>query len=241
VHGGVVRDSGTHRIVAHLRDADASSADLVAANVVPLAILGISAMAQNHRLKKIDAEIRKLSALMEDVAASAKLANVKLDGQLMGRLLGALHACHLELASGDTQRFAEYRQVFLEAYYQFRLTVDAIVRDPDLLRRHDACLRNYAQAMFLAGVAARDTSYRMTDHAGALHIADEVAKHSVALAAHARDRITAPSALFWRNDAHVELVLEVRESAARLTSHEETLRVLPRAAIDELGSRQLDM
>lgn len=237
--GGIVREFESGRIVAFLQDADAPAKELACANVVPLAVMGISMMAVNHRLKRIEAELRSVRNLLEDVAAGVTFANAKLDGQMFGRLLGALHSCHLDISAGNMQKLADYRHTFLEAYHQFRSVVEEVLGNPELLRRFEPVLRRYMQAMFLAGIAARDVSYRLNDVQGAQQLATEIAQQASALAEAAQKKLSAPSALFWRNDEHITLALDVRESAARLRSHEEALRVLPSSEIRRIAARQL--
>lgn len=237
--GGIVREFESGRIVAFLQDADAPARELASANVVPLAVLGISMMAVNHRLKRIEAELRSVRNLLQDVAAGVTFANAKLDGQMFGRLLGALHSCHLDIAAGNEQKLADYRHTFLEAYHLFRSVVEEVLGNAELLRRFEPVLRRYMQAMFLAGIAARDVSYRLDDAQGAQQLALEIAREASALAETAQKRLSAPSALFWRNNEHVTLALDIRESAARLRSHEEALRVLPSSEIGKIAARQL--
>ncbi len=239
--GGIVRETDSRQIVAFLQDADSSVSEFAKASVVPLAIMGISIMAVNHRLKLIETELRSLEDALNNIDAKIDFANVKLDGQMIGSLLGSIHACHLDISAGITHKCADYRHVFLEYCYQFRSMVEGGLNEPELFRQFEPMLQRYAQAMFLAGIAARDVSYYLNDEKGALQLATELSHQSLSLAELAHKKIKAPSALFWIEKCHMDFVSDIKESAARLKSHEEALQLLPKSEIKKLIARQLDI
>lgn len=237
--GGIVREIGSGRIVAFLHDADNTAQGLLGANVVPLAVLGISMLAINRRLEKIEAELRDIKNMVEELILAVQLTNIKLDSQMIGKLRGAMHACHLDIKSGQMHRMSEYRQVFLEAHHQFYGLIRGIVRNHELLRRLEPVLKQYIRAMLLAGIAARDVSFQMDDEAGAIDVAKTISSHSQEIADGIGNCLKAPSSLFWQTEAHIDLALEVRESAARIKSHEEELIMLPRQELLRHLPRQL--
>jgi hypothetical protein len=238
--GGIVRDLESGRIVAFLQDADAPARSLASVNVVPLAVMGISMMAVAQRLRKIEAELRSLQSRIEEVEAELTLVQVKLDAELFGKLLSAIQSCHFDISASHFQKLADYRHVFLETYHRFRLVVADGINNPELLRRFAPVLRRNVQGMFLAGIAARDVSYRLDDAQGALQLSADISREASVLAEIAQQKLSAPSAVFWRNDEHVAFALEVRESAARLRSHELALRVLPSSEVEKIAARQLE-
>mgnify|MGYP000037931209 CR=1 FL=1 len=84
--GGIVREVDTKRIVGFLKDTDASQSELVNANVVPLAMMGVSMMAINHRLNKIEASIRSLKKDIEgafDAIEALLLRKIALEEKLV--------------------------------------------------------------------------------------------------------------------------------------------------------------
>jgi len=237
--GGIVRNCETGRIIAFLQDVDGPLVESAQPIAVPLAVLGISMTAVGKRLQAIEQELQQLRAQVEDLAASTELANIKLDGMLLGKLIGDLYACDLDLAAGNRSRCSEYRQVFIQAYYQCKFVATQALESPEVLRRSGPVVHQYLQAMFLAGVAARDLSYRMNDKPGALKVANTLTEDARGIADKTRSKILARSALFWRNRQHLQLVQAADESSARLKSHQESLRELPSTELDKLIARQL--
>ena len=240
--GGVVYWN-TGGILEHLTDADIQNGsdevkELCGTNVVPFAVLGVSMLAINNRLEKIEATLRQMQLVINKILARAELSNLQATGNLIGHLRGTLHACHLDIQEGRRERLVEYRRSLLESYYIFKEIVDGIAGNPELVRESIEIFNKYSQFMFLAGVAARDVTYRMGKKNSARDLADEFAEHAIGLERSLRMTLSQPSALFWRNDQHISVALEIRESTARLSSQAESLRLLSNKEVRILIAKQ---
>jgi hypothetical protein len=236
--GGIVRETKSGKVVAILKDADRASERLQRDNAVPLAVLNVSMASIQSRLEHIQAELRALRKAAERIESKVDFANLKMDGQLLGKLSGTLHACHLDIRGGHPERTVFHRAALIECYEQISYIVREAVFDSRLLRHHAPLVERYFQAACLAGVAARDLCYRLNDTEGAAHLAARVSSDALSLFSQLRSTLTAPSALFWREPAHVTLALTAKESHARLASHQEMLRFLPAEILHALISDQ---
>ena len=237
--GGIVRELNTNKIVAFLQDADHPIHHLGHANVVPLAVMGMSIVVLKRYLEKVENRLIQLAGILKSIQDDVKFANHKLDSAFFGDLLGALQSCHMEISENKTERFSHYRQCFLSAYHHAHSLLKKSLNDTNILKKHEDVLQQYYQAMVLAGIAARDISYRMGKSQSAREIAVEMAKSSEDIFSMIKGILNSPSSLFWQQPKHLEFAHQIKESTARLKSHEEMLRLLPMEEINKIIERQV--
>ncbi len=226
--GGVIREGATGRIVELLQDGhlpDPKMAELLSASVVPLAVQAVGFAIVVSKLESIRASLESVLEEVRGLRDDMRAVAAQLDAQSIGRLLGAMHSCALELKEGSTARLAEYRQCFLEYYHQFRRLAELVSGDPRLLRSHPELLLRSHQAMSLSGVAARDLCVRMGQRESALELGETIHRQSSEIEARVSKQLGAPSSLFWVEKEHRQGQAEVRESTARLGGHVEQLRL----------------
>jgi hypothetical protein len=240
--GGVVRETGTARIAGLLRDADVIEgpfADLLMQSVVPLALQGVTFAALERRLEAVEAELRRLRDAVARVQVAVDRGNAVLDGIALGRLLGTLHACALDLEAGRDERLPAYRAELLVAWHSLELVVRGLARDPDIVRQYPEVVAAYARAAQLAAVAARDLTRRLDGAEAALGLAREVAAAGEALAAEMARLLARPPSLFWLEAPHRRVGRELQIAARRLAGHAETLALASPATLARLGERPL--
>lgn len=235
-HGGILE----HLIDADIQKGSEQVRALCGSSVVPFAVLGVSMLAINVRLEKIEVALRQMQSAIDKIMARTELSNLQATGHLIGRLRGTLYACHLDLQVSRMVSLAGYRKDLLEAYYSLREVANGIAGNPELLRQFVDVFHQYSQYMFLAGIAARDVTYRLGEEGAAKNLSYNIAAHSIALDGSLRSTLIQPSALFWRENNHITVALETRESAARLNSHAESLRWMSKKDIHTLVSSQID-
>lgn len=239
--GGIIRERETGRIVCFLHDSDLPQfQDTTAAStLVPVAVLGVSMNALQKRLDNIEYALRKIDEKLDAIASDTKVLNIKMDATLLGNLLGAMHACELDLAKNNTEHLSSYKNRFLECFHQFRLFSLKIAQDPTLLRSYEDALSQYSQAMVIAGVAARDLLVRMGDIVGAQTLTALIANSINELALQTEAILKKPSSLFWAERTHRATLKSLQESHARVRGHQEALRALPLSVIEAAVSKQV--
>jgi hypothetical protein len=244
--GGVVYTSAG-KILEHLHDVDVVSnantavQSLVSVSVVPLAIFGASMMAINHRLGKIE---EKLDALKEQVKAVISLLIIdghKLDALLIGKLIGTIRGCQMDILEQRNHRLVDHRQTLIEEYHQLKTFVFAMARSKAELKTHVDVFSQYLRAMLLAGIAARDVIYRMGEYESAIAFSNELAKDGKELSDLVIGIIKLPASQFWVREPHFDVAIDVRESSDRLASHVMLLEKLPKKELQKLLCNQLAM
>ncbi|WP_153145310.1 hypothetical protein [Dechloromonas sp. H13] len=244
--GGVVY-SNAGRIIEHLHDVDIAQNSeiaingLVGAAAVPIAVFGASLIAINHRLAKIEEKIQQLQDQIKEVLTELHLLNFKADAQLIGKLNGTIHACQVDLSEQRNDRLPVYRQAFIEAYNVMKSFVFAMARKADEFRTHEQVFVEYSRAMFLAGLAARDVSYRMGEEASAIEFSERLSRDAQELKSLVYGIVDTVPALLWRRDEHVDVAIEIRESQERLQSHVDMLKALPGDELQGLLTRQVNV
>lgn len=229
--GGVVRETGTERIVGFLEDADPVSEGVAGPNPVPLSPNGLSMMAVagrvEARLDAIQAELAVLRQIVGETRDLAALSSAWHEAAAFGGLVGLLRACKLDLDAGRHELLLSYRRDFLVAHHRLLDMASRILSDSGLLRVGGRLLGALVAAAALAAMVARQLSSLLGDQPGAIQLAEELAASIGGLTGELRKRLRAPSALFWLEEDHLDLVREAREAAARLEGHVERLRSLP--------------
>jgi hypothetical protein len=226
--GGVIRETATGRIVEILRDGQLphpKMAEILSASVVPLAVQAVGFAIVVAKLESIRTSLESLSEQVRGLRDDLRAIAARLDARSIGRLIGAIHSCSLELKEGFTARFAEYRQCFLEYYHEFRQLAELVSGDRDLFRSHPELLLRSHQAMCLSGVAARDLCVRMGQRESALELGEWIHRDSSEIEARVAKLVDSPSSLFWIEREHRQVRAEIRESTARLRGHIEQLRL----------------
>lgn len=242
--GGVVY-STSGRIIEHLHDvelvqnANPAIQALISASAVPVVVFGASLVAINHRLEKIEAAIRSIKEQLEIVIDELRTANLKLDAQAIGKLSGLIKSCQIDINEGRNSRFPDYRKEFIVLYEELKSFVFSMTNNSQFLRKQHAVFIQYARAMFLAGVAARDLSYRMGEIGTTLKLSEDIGNDSQCLNKTVLEAVDNVPALFWRQEEHLDIAIEIRESRDRLLSHIDLLKVLPKELLNPILDHQV--
>ena len=223
-----------------LKEATPVATSLLGASVVPMVIFSASMIAINHRLSKIENTLQELQLMLKEAISKIELINIKIDSSLIGKVNGLIHACSIDILEGRTHRFESYRQSFLENYHVLHQICNLMSKSSENLKNHFEILKNYMQAMLLTGIAARDLCYRIGENSTALFISEKISKDIENLEATMYENINSIPALIWRNDDHIDLVLEARESKERLKSHVCMLENLPHNNLQQILVNQIN-
>lgn len=225
--GGVVRDCASGRIVALPPGCEPRSTSLG-----ELGLDGIQALAGLFRARgeaaQVGAVAAQLALLADELKAVRSVVEVvaaQLDGLLLGRLAGTLRAYGLDAATATPAELRAYRRELLEAHEALAATVDGLLASPRALRDCPSAVARCAKAALVAGAAARDASLRLGDLSAVREISRSLAMGGAARARILRERVAAPSALFWVADGHRAAVVELRESARVLAAQHEQLEL----------------
>lgn len=235
--GGVVREASTGRLVALLRDADVADSPLrglLESNVVPFALVGISMARLERALARVEDQVRRGFAAL---SAQVALVDQRVEAAVAGEFLGNFQACALDLESGRVERLPEYRRLMLVSAHQFRLLVRGAVTDVRVLRASPGAVGAAVRAALVAGVAARELTFRLGERDAALGLTDVLARDWGDVHERARDALGRPASLFWIEPVHRALERELRESAHRLEAHREMARLLPASGVLERQRR----
>lgn len=246
--GGVVYHlvNGRPRgIVEHLSDrvvaekAQQPAQVLYADNPVPLAMLNVSLKGLNQRLAHIEEQLNALREELQTVTSLLNQLHAKFDGALLGRLKGVLWAADIALQEGNQAMLTEQRQECLIIYEQMKGVAERLCT-PEFIRTHPAVVEDYLQAMFLAGVAARDLSWHIAQEDSTRSIAQTVATDAKQLTERLESVMQGTSGLFWLERVHLNTLRCVREARDRLSGHVEALPDLTQARLQHLAVEPLD-
>ena len=157
---------------------------------------------------------------------------------MLGELRGALENCQTNIDEGRFERLPELRDKCNECYNKLKNYVENVVRE-SVVRDCPDILAQYMRAMLLAGIAVRDLSYIMGEYKSTMNYSNRLLDDSKKLKDSVYDVVDSIQALFWRQDVHLDLAIEAKESYERLASHVLLLKELPAEEIKKIQTSQI--